>query len=478
MAILDQNIKVFRFFEEITKIPRGSYQEEKIADYLEQFAIERHLKYIRDDMNNMIIFKEAAKEYENHETIMLQGHIDMVNEKNKNCSHDFLSDPLDIYIEEGILKANGTTLGADDGCGVAIMLALLDDKKALHPSLECVFTVQEEVGLFGAMGLDTSLLKAKKMIGLDSSNELQVTTSSSGGKRILLKKEIIWEDNLNPVYTLTIKGLLGGHSGGEIHKEKGNAIQFCIRLLRLFIKNNINIKLIHIDGGLKDNAIARECFCEFASDCSYEQLNLLLKKGIEDIKAQYQTIEPYLDIQLEQATMKSKSLTQNDTNAIISTIYLCPNGMIAKSMDIKDLTLISLNSGTIKTNNHSVEIVYSLRSPLKGALDHLTDQIQMIADIYGLQLKVNSEYGGWAYDPKSILRKKMKEFFKEKYNLELEEYATHGGLESGVFKAKMPDLDIVAYGPNMYDIHSPEERLELDSFLRVYQRLKEFLEVL
>lgn len=477
MSVLNKDIKVFKYFEELTKIPRGSYNEEKIADYIEKFAVERSLKYLRDKMNNIIIYKDAAQGYEDHETVMLQGHIDMVNEKNKDCNHDFDHDPLDIYVEDGILKARGTTLGADDGCGVAIMLAILDDKEAIHPPLECVFTVQEEVGLFGAMGLDTSSLSATRMIGLDSSNELQVTTSSSGGKRVLLSKNIKKEMNTSPVYKLTVKGLSGGHSGGEIHKEKGNAIQLIIRLLRMLLKNNIDIRIVNIDGGLKDNAIARECICSFASDSDIKYIEEVLDLGFKDLKEQYLTIEPGLTIELE-VGKKDTCICQKDSEAIISAVYLCPNGMIAKSMDIENLTLISLNSGTIKTYEEYVEIIYSLRSPLKGALDHLTDKIQMIADIYGLTLKVNSEYGGWAYDSKSELRKLMKEFFRDRYNIELKEYATHGGLESGVFKAKMPSLDIVAYGPNMYDIHSPDERLELDSFERVYYRIKKFLEVL
>lgn len=477
MSVLNHNIKLFQFFEELTMIPRGSYNEEKVANYLVEFAKKRNLRFIKDDMNNVIIFKEASKGYENHETIMLQGHSDMVNEKNKDCLHNFDTDPLELILKDNILSANGTTLGADDGCGIAIMLAILDDKEAIHPPLECVFTVQEEVGLFGAMGLDTSVLNATRMIGLDSSNELQVTTSSSGGKRVLLNKKVTIQDNLSPVYKLTVKGLSGGHSGGEIHKEKGNAIQLNIRLLRMLLKEGIDLRIVNIDGGLKDNAIARECVCSFASDSSIDSIENNIDQGFKDIREQYLTIEPNLVIELE-VSNSEKCMSSSDSEAIINTVYLCPNGMIAKSMDIENLTLISLNSGTIKTFEDNVQIVYSLRSPLKGALDHLTDKIEMISKIYGFTLKVNSEYGGWAYDPQSQLRKLMKSFFKEKYNIDLKEYATHGGLESGVFKAKMPMLDIVAYGPNMYDIHSPDERLEIDSFERVYHRIKKFLEVL
>lgn len=477
MSVLDNNIRVLKFFEEISMIPRGSFKEEKIADYLVEFAKQRELKYVRDGMHNVVIFKDASIGYENHEPVMLQGHSDMVNEKNNDCKHDFDNDPLDLYIENGILKARGTTLGADDGCGVAIILSLLDDQDAKHPPLECVFTVQEEVGLFGAMGLDTSILRSRRMIGLDSSDETKVTVSSSGGKRVVLNKKVSYEDNHDPVYVLTVKGISGGHSGSEISKEKGHAIQFSIRLLHLLIKNNVDVRIVEMNGGLKDNAIPRECVTMFASETSVEEIEKVLDKGFNNLKEQYQYTEPQLTIELEK-TNAPKALSKEDTKDIVSTVYLCPHGFIAKSIEMNGLTLISLNNGVIKVSEGNAEIRYSIRSPLEGARDYLTDKISMIADIYGFSVGVDSEYGGWAYDSSSKMRKLMKEFFKNKYDVELEEHATHGGLESGVFCAKMPGLDIVAYGPNMYDIHSPEERLELDSFVRVYQRIKDFLEVL
>ncbi len=477
MTILDSSVSVYRFFEEISQVPRGSFHEEKISDYLEEFAKERNLQYHRDEMNNVIIYKEASSSYEDHEPLMLQGHMDMVCEKNKDCEHDFENDPLDLYIEEGNLKARGTTLGADDGCGVAIMLALLDDKDASHPPLECVFTVQEEVGLFGAAALDEKLLKSTRMIGLDCENEMEVTTSSSGGKRVAAVKEFQYEDNDSPVYHLIIKGLSGGHSGEMIDKDKGNAIQLNVKLMHMLIKNGIDVRIVKIDGGLKDNAIARECGCMFASESSIEEIETIIEKGFYAIKAQYRKQEPHFSIELNRCSA-NKAMNSSDSEAIINTVFLAPNGLIAKSKEIDGLTLISLNNGVIKTDDYKVEIIYSLRSPIKGALDELTDKIEMIASIYGLSIHVNSEYGGWQYDPHSQIRKQMKEFFNEKYGIDLIERATHGGLETGIFKAKIPSLDIVTYGPNMSGIHSPDEKLDIDSFKRVYDRLKDFIEVL
>ncbi len=477
MSVLDSYVSVYRFFEEISQVPRGSYHEEKIADYLENFAKERELKYVRDDMNNVVIYKDGSSLYQGHKPLMLQGHMDMVCEKNKDVEHDFENDPIDLYIEDGFLKAKGTTLGADDGCGVAIILALLDDKAALHPPLECVFTVQEEIGLYGAIHLDPTLIRSRRMIGLDCENESEVTTTSAGGKRVLLTKSFVYEKSDSQAYTLVVKGLLGGHSGEMIDKERGNSIIILTRLLHLLIKNGIDVRIVEINGGLKDNAIPRECSVTFASVNEQKSMEYILEKAFYALRDQYRKQEPHLSIELKK-TESEFAMSANDSEAIINTIYLSPNGMIAKSCEIPGLTLISLNCGIIRTVDDKIEIVYSLRSPIKGALDDLTDKIEMISSIYGLSVQCDSEYGGWAYDPKSQIRSQMKKFFKNEYGIVLKETATHGGLETGIFKAKIPDLDIVTYGPNMSGIHSPDEQLDLKSFKRVYEHLKDFIETL
>ena len=236
MSVLDTNILIYRYFEEISQIPHGSYHEEKLADYIEDLAKQHHLRYMRDDMHNLIVFKEASQGYEDHEPVMLQAHIDMVNEKNKESQHNFDTDPLKLYVEDGFLHANETTLGADDGCGVCYMLALLTDNSLSHPALECVFTVQEEVGLCGAMALDTTSLKAKRLINLDNEAEGETCVSSSGGNDVLITKEITGEDNHSPVYVLEVKGLKGGHSGGCIHLGRGNANKIAGRILYHLLK--------------------------------------------------------------------------------------------------------------------------------------------------------------------------------------------------------------------------------------------------
>lgn len=229
MSVLDENVPIFKYFEEISKIPHGSFHEEKIADYVENFAKEHNFKYVRDDMNNVIIYKNATPSYENHDTVMLQAHMDMVCEKNKDVDFDFETDALNLYIEDGWLKAKGTTLGADDGFGVSYMLAILSDDTLKHPNLECVFTVQEEVGLLGSINLKKEYFNAKKMIGLDGGGEVSTCTTTSGGRYAYVDKTCTFEEVNKPTYKLIVKGLDGGHSGACIDQEKGNSIKILFR---------------------------------------------------------------------------------------------------------------------------------------------------------------------------------------------------------------------------------------------------------
>ena len=477
MAVLDENILIYRYFEDIAQIPHGSYNEEGIADYIESVAKQHNLRYERDEMNNVIVFKEASPGYENHEPVMLQAHTDMVNEKNKDSQHDFEHDPLKLYVEDGFLHAEGTTLGADDGCGVCYMLALLTDDSLVHPALECVFTVQEEVGLYGAAGLDTSVLKAKRLINLDNEEEGETCVSSSGGNDLLITKEIMGEDNESPVYVLEVKGLLGGHSGGCIDQGRGNANKIAGRILYQLLKNGMDIRLIDITGGLKNNAIPRECSVAFASQQSYEELAQIIGQCEEEIKKELEISDSHFYVELLQDKC-DVCVCAKDSEAMISIMYLCPNGLLEISPVIEHLPTLSLNMGVIRTHDNSFTIDYSLRSPLKSARQQLCMQIEAIASLYGAFVQVSGDYPGWDYDPNSSLRNQLKAFYQQYTGTPLKEVATHGGLETGVFKQKIPDLDIVTYGPHMEDIHTPDEKLDLDSYLRTYQCLVAFLETL
>lgn len=477
MAVLDTNLMINKYFEDIAKIPHGSYHEEKIADYIEDIAMNYGLKYERDQMHNMIVFKDASKGYEKHETLMLQGHLDMVNEKNNDSDHDFENDSLDLYVEDGYLHARGTTLGADDGCGVCYMLAILTDNTLKHPPLECVFTVQEEVGLCGAMGIDTSSLNATRMIGLDSGHEGETCTTSSGGRDVVITKQIMGEDNQSSVYVLSVKGLLGGHSGSYIDKGRGNANKIVGRILYTLLQNGIDVRLIDITGGLKANAIPRECEAVFASENSYDDISAIVQECYRDIYKELEISDSGLEIILSQDEC-DVCICSKDSEAIITMMYLGLNGCIEKSQAIKDLTIASLNMAVIRTHDDYLTIHYSIRSPLESMRNELTNQLRTIAMLMNASVDVFNDYPGWDYDPNSKLRSQFKDFYYQYSQKELKETASHGGLETGIFKGKMKDLDIITMGPDMNDIHTPDERLNIASYVNTYQMLIQFLETL
>ena len=477
MTVLD-NTKPFNYyFEEITKIPHGSYHEEKIADYIEQFAKDKQLKYFRDDMHNVVIFKEASKGYENSDALLLQAHIDMVNEKDKDSTHNFDTDPLELYIEDGWLHAKGTTLGADDGTGVAYMLSILADQEAKHPALECAFTVQEEVGLKGAAYLDTSSLKATRMINLDSESEGEMCISSSGVIDEEIYKPYTLVENKNPVYQLEISGLCGGHSGAEIHKGKGNSIKLLSRILYHMIQDGIEIQLIDIKGGSKKNAIPRDASCIYATPSKIEDMIESINKSFTDIKNEYKENDPNITIQLGEMTCPV-CMEKKDSIDIINYLYLSINGCLEMSQSMEDLPINSLNLGVLETLDDKIVAYYHIRSPQKSKRLETCEMLEGVAKLCHCDYKHFGDHDGWDRDPNSKLRKTYKDFYTMKTGIEVKEYATHGGLETGTFKGKMPQLDIITIGPNMENVHSPSERLNLESFEKNYYILKEFMETL
>ena len=421
--------KVEYYFREISRIPRGSYNEKAICDYVENFAKERNIKYVRDKMHNIVLFKEATEGYEEHETVMLEGHMDMVCEKNNDSDHDFSKDSIELIEEDGFLHANKTTLGADDGVGVCYMLALLDDESLKHPALECVFTVQEEVGLNGAMGLDKSILKAKKMIGLDRGKEKIITVSCSGGRRAVVEKELSYLKNESPCYQLYVGGLQGGHSGGVIHLERGNANMIMTRVYYHLSLNNIEFLL---------------------------------------------ESDKHIFVHLEKVDFLNKVISVKESQDLISMMYLMPNGFMHKSFKM-DLTNVSLNMGVVEMNE-KFNIYFSIRSPMESAKDELSNKLSLIASMFKAKYVLDNNYPGWNYDEGSKLRKQYVDFVKETEGITLKEEGTHSGLETGIFKGALQDLDIITLGPDMFDIHTPDERLNMNSFYKCYQRLIHFLE--
>lgn len=472
---VDNNLRIDYFFQEISKIPRGSYNEKAICDYVEDFAKKHQLRYVRDDMHNIVVYKDATSGYEDHETVMLEGHMDMVCEKNNDSLHDFEKDPIELVEKDGFLWANQTTLGADDGVAVCYMLAILEDDTLKHPALECVFTVQEEIGLNGAMALKKDYFKAKKMIGLDSGEEDVVTVSCSGGRRVVVRKEISYIDNELPAYQIVVNGLQGGHSGALIDKEKGNANKIMARVYYHLLLNKIDFYLGSFHGGLKDNAIPRECVSIFASDVSKNQLDKIINDVYQDIYHELLESDDGIQITIEKINSLEKTLSLKDSQDIISMMYILPNGFQHKSLKM-DLTIVSLNMGVVEMNDSVFDIHFSIRSPMESAKNELTNQLTLIAGLYNAKYIQDNNYPGWAYVENSPLRKQYIDFVKETEGKRIKEEGTHGGLETGIIKGMLPDLDIITLGPDMFDIHSPDEHLDIASYHRCYQRLVQFLE--
>lgn len=459
------------FFNELTKIPHGSYNEKQVSDFIVSFAESKGLRYIRDEFNNVVVYKDPSDGYENSAPLLIQAHMDMVCEANKGTVHDFEKDPLKLYVDdEGWLNAEGTTLGADDGAGVAYMLAILEDDQLPHPPLECCFTVQEEVGLLGAVKLKSEYFSAKRMISLDGSGEVTTCISSSGGTRVNSVLSCLSEPNSDPTYMISVGGLLGGHSGSEIHKEKGNANVIAVRIVKEMVLAGADINLVSINGGLKENAIPRECDIVFASSTPAEKLNEIFGPVTDAIATELEFSDPGYSSSLTETAGSEKKFSKASTERVINYLYLIPNGFQHRSMAIEGLTVTSLNLGIVRTEGSQVIATDSLRSAIASGTRDLINKMRTLAGVYNANIHINSSYPGWNYSPRSELRDKLAVVLKNELGVELICRATHGGNECGIFNSLGLE-DIVTYGPIDEHIHTPDERLDLGSFDRSYRVL-------
>ncbi len=467
----DLNKRHCFFFNEISKIPHGSYNEKELSDYIVDFAKKHNLAYKQDELYNVIVYKPGSKGLEEAPALMLQAHIDMVAEKNKDCDHDFMKDPLKLVVKEGWLHAEGTTLGADDGHGVAYMLAILEDKTLVHPPLECVFTALEEVGLLGAINITTDWIKSHRMISLDGGGECSTLLSNAGGCRANVHFPVVKEANEWPTYRLEVRGLLGGHSGGNIDKERGNANVLAVRAIKELMLKKINVRLVEVQGGLKVNAIPREADIVFTTDSDEVMLNQIILATLNTYKIELEHSDSGIDLKLMQEEKAITALSLKNSTDLINLIYLLPNGFRHRSMAINGLTLTSLNLGVLSTEEKEVVLHYSLRSAIDSGIDYLLNIIQTQAELFNCSVSISSRYPGWNYKVKSSMRDTLAKVVKDSYNVELELKATHGGTECGIFSVLYPDFDIIAMGPETEHVHTPDERLNLASFDRVYKLL-------
>jgi len=407
---------------------------------------------------------------------MLQAHIDMVCEKVPGYEHDFEKDPLELYVEDGFLHAKGTTLGADDGVGVAYMLAFLDDDTLPHPPLECVFTVQEEVGLVGAAELAYEDLSAKRMIGLDDMGGTTCYVSACGGQFMQLNGSYETTVCTLPGYKLTVRGLAGGHSGVCINKERGNAIKLAARVMQR-IAGDKEVRISSFNGGDKDNAIPVYCEVLFGCEADEETVGGMVAEMASIIRTELEYSDAGVQIEVEPAECPA-AFRAVDSRQLIAFLYVLPDGFRHRSMMIEGLTTVSENLANIRTEEGQITIRCFARSEIDTYLDQMAEEYRILGNLYGFYLSLENRSPGWKFDEKSAIRKTLFEAYKEINGFEMKMIAEHGGLETGFICGGIPGIDIVTCGPFCEGYHTPEERLDLASFRMIYEVLKRTLEEL
>ena len=463
---------VFKYFEEISSIGRGSGNMDAISRYCTEFAQKNSLRYIIDDSKNVIIFKPASKGYENASPVILQGHLDMVCQKDNGCSIDFEKDGLDLYIDDSFIKAKGTTLGADNGIAVAYMLAILSDNSLCHPPLECVFTTDEEVGMLGALKLDTSVLKGRKMINVDGGGEKTVLVSCAGGADFSAAMPIKHKEVRGSRIDIILSGLAGGHSGTQINSGGRNANAFMARILKNVYAGQ-KFEIIELNGGDKTNVITTSCKVSVVTG-NPENFEDELYKEFE--KAEKLVIDGNPDIKLEikRGNESDYSVMENGMD-LICCIESLPDGVIAMSKDMEGLVETSANAGIVKTTENRAEVILSVRSSINSEMQRVLGDVSLISEKYGFTHSTSGMYPPWELKKDSPLQRLYGQCAKEVTGNMPKFCAVHAGLECGVFSSAIPSLDCISVGPNMYDIHSTSERLDINSASRVYEIISEVL---
>ena len=476
MSVLNglQPERVFYYFEKITKIPHGSGDMSAIASFCVEFAKKHNLKYYHDEENNVVIYKDGTNGLENAEPIILQGHLDMVCQKTENCSIDFSKDSLEIFIDDDFIKAKNTTLGADNGIAVASVLAILESDCYTHPPIEAVFTTDEETGMVGANHLDTSVLKSKRMINIDSEEDDTMTVSCAGGADFLATFNFQREAVEGVEIELILKGLKGGHSGIEIDKGRVNANILAGRVLNHLKTTDFN--LLSINGGDKTNAITNLCKIRVCVKNKEAFINDA-KEYLDIIKAEISAREETFCYEInsfESGTFNA--INKESQNAIIYALTCMPNGVLDMSAEIPGLVETSLNLGILATSENKTELKTSLRSNKMSALGALEDRLKTFFSVLPCECTTFDKYPSWEFNNNSTLQGLFKEVYEKETNETLKVEAIHAGLECGVFASKIKDFDCISIGPNMFDVHTVKERLSISSTERTFKILLKVLE--
>ena len=468
--------KVFAYFEKICSIPHGSGNTKAISDYLVSFAQEHGLKCIQDSLNNVILFAPATKGYENRPAVILQGHMDMVCEKDEDCPLDMALDGLEVTHDGEYVFAKGTTLGGDDGIALAYALAILDDESIPHPALEIVITVDEETGMEGATGIDLSMLKGRTLINIDSEDEGIFTVSCAGGARGTIRLPLQRRAVYGPCVKLVVDGLQGGHSGVEIHQNRANASKIMGHLLAR-VQELMPVCITGLSGGSKDNAIPRSCQATLVAMGSHiERINDVCLQLQNEVRQSFQ--EPQAVIYGEDVdALGGNALSTQDCAKVIKLLCDVPNGVQAWSADIEGLVQTSLNLGVTHLDD-DLRLTFSVRSSVNQEKRDLLARLRLISEEFGAQYSEMGDYPAWEYRKDSALRDTMVDVYRKMFGSDPQVVAIHAGLECGILSDKLPGLDCVSIGPQMHDIHTSRERLSIASTERTWRFLLEVLKAL
>jgi Xaa-His dipeptidase len=468
---------VWKYFHEITQVPRPSKKEGKIIAYLEKFAKEHNIAYKKDHVGNIVMTKPATPGYEDRVKVILQSHVDMVCEKNADTKHDFDNDPIRTIVDGEWLHADGTTLGADNGIGCAAQLAILASNDIPHGPLEALFTIDEETGMTGAMELKPGFLEGKILINLDSEDEGELFIGCAGGMGIIAEfkynavdtpKDLVW-------LRASVAGLKGGHSGGEIHCGLGNANKILTRFLYALDKST-TWSLAEISGGNLHNAIPREAHAVFGVKAADKaKVEALIKQLDADVRNEQKAVDPNVRVSLGEATAPSKVIDEKTKHALVRALYACPHGVLGMSHEIADLVETSNNLASIKQRDGVILVETSQRSSTTSLRNSASEMVSSVFELAGASVSVRDPYPGWKPNPDSAILKASADAYRKLFGKEPAVKAIHAGLECGLILDVYPDLDMVSFGPTLRDVHSPAERIEIKTVDLWWKHLLEVL---
>jgi dipeptidase D len=456
---------VWNHFEEICKCPRPSRKEDKIAAYVVSVGKRNNLETLRDEFGNVLIRKPATPGKEKLTPVVLQGHLDMVAEKNNDVKHDFDKDPIKPFIDDDWVKAKGTTLGSDNGIGVAAALAVLESKDVEHGPLEAIFTLDEETGLFGAQALKPGFLKSSILINLDSEEDGTLYIGCAGGQNTVVKIKYNQKDIPENTVAIELKvaGLKGGHSGLDIITGRGNAIKLMVRLLHE-LNYKIGVRLVNINGGSKHNAIPRECFAVIrAAKKNKEEVLNYVENYNKIVQSELASVEPNLNVSASETKSRSKVIDKSSAFSLVNSLYSVPNGVIKMSADIEGLVETSTNLAVVVTKAKTIEVTLSQRSSVESEKNDISNAVAALFKLAKAEVAQADGYPGWKPNIKSPILGVLKGVYKDLYGSEPEVKAIHAGLECGIINERYPDMDMISFGPTIIGAHSPDEKVQIST---------------